>query len=310
MTAGAPAPYNTGMRGIGLAAALVATVALGLATAAGAFAPPSLSRALELTKNVPCPGNSPHPVGPKSVRRFHAAAAVSCVDTFGTYPHSGQWEVLVRRVAVGSVAGLQRYFERPSRHHVPKGEICPDVLIATLVPVLVDARGNWLLPTTPRDGCGQPLAGGPPNVHWHVVSVRKVRLLVTAKALAADCPIKMGNTVAWAGPPHDAHAGTPLFDRTPQKVRVCVFRTPAGNFATGHFVRGFRLDAARTRRLLGALGGPGPRRGCPKQRNFAVVGGGPRLGAVVELGGCYRVERPDRTAGTANPSVIREMLGG
>ena len=288
---------------------MLAAVALGSATAAGAFTPPSLHADLRLTKNVPCPGNSPHPVGPRVVRRFHAVAAVSCVDAFRTYPHSGQWEVLVRRVAVGSVSGLQSYFERSSKHHVPNGVMCPDVLISTIVPVLVDARSRWLLPTTPRNGCGQPLAGGPPNVRWHVVSIRKVKLIVSAQALAADCPMRVGNTVAWAGPPHDARAGAPLFDRAPRRVRVCIFRTPPNNFATGNFVRGFRLDAARTRRLLGALGGPGPRRGCPKQRNFATVGGGPRLGATVELGGCYRVERPDRTAGTAKPAVVRAILG-
>jgi len=119
--------------------------------------------------------------------------------------------------------------------------------------------------------------------------------------------MKMGNIVAWAGP-HEATTGGPLFDRTPTSVCVFVFRTPADSFATGYFVRGFRLDPARTRRLLRALGGPGPRRGCPKQRNFAVVGGRPRLGAVVELGGCYRVERPDRTSGTAQPAVVKALL--
>jgi hypothetical protein len=91
-------------------------------------------------------------------------------------------------------------------------------------------------------------------------------------------------------------------------VRVCVFRTRPGNFAVGYFVRGFRLDASRTRRLLRAVSGPGPKRGCPKQRTFASVGAG-RFGASVELGGCYRVERPDRTAGTANPAVVRAILG-
>jgi hypothetical protein len=74
-------------------------------------------------------------------------------------------------------------------------------------------------------------------------------------------------------------------------------------------VRGFSLDATKARRLLGALTGPGPKRGCPKQRNFAFVGNGPESGAGVELGGCYRVERSDRTSGSAKPAVIRGLLG-
>jgi hypothetical protein len=310
VTAGAAAPYNTRVRRIGLAAVLVAAAALGVAAAASS-APRSLSRELALTKGIPCPDGARQPVGPKVVRRFHAVAAVSCVDGSRVYPHGGQWEVQVRRVAVGGVTRLQRYFERPSTNpQPPKGEVCAAVYVVTLVPLLVDAHGRSLLPLTPRGTCGEPLGGGPPNVRWHVVSVRKVKLVVSARALASDCPMRMGNTVAWAGPPHDAHAGTPLFERMPRTVRVCVFRTPADNFATGSFVRGFRLDRARTRRLLGALGGPGPQRGCPKQRNFATVGGGVRFGAMVELGGCYRVEGPDRTGGTAEPAVVRGILGG
>jgi hypothetical protein len=120
--------------------------------------------------------------------------------------------------------------------------------------------------------------------------------------------MKIGNTVAWAGPREDTTGG-PLFGHAPTRVRVCVFRTLPHRFAVGYFVRGFRLDAAQTRRLLGALRGPGPKRGCPKQRNFAFVGNGPESGAGVELGGCYRVERPDRTSGTADSAVVRALLG-
>jgi hypothetical protein len=58
-----------------------------------------------------------------------------------------------------------------------------------------------------------------------------------------------------------------------------------------------------------ALTGAGPKRGCPKQRTFALVGASHDNGAVVERGGCYRVERPDRLAGTANPAVVRAILG-
>jgi hypothetical protein len=102
----------------------------------------------------------------------------------------------------------------------------------------------------------------------------------------------------------------PLFvDHTPRTVGVCIYRAPADNLAVGSFVRGFHLTAVRTRQLLKAINGPGPKRGCPKQRNFAAFRVGPRIPeAEVELGGCYRVERPDRTAGTANPAAVRAIL--
>jgi len=92
-------------------------------------------------------------------------------------------------------------------------------------------------------------------------------------------------------------------------VRICVFRTSPTQVALGRFVRGFRLDASRTRRLLRALTGAGPERGCPKQRTFAVVIATPGSVASDELGGCYRVDRADRRAGTAKPRVVRAILG-
>jgi hypothetical protein len=179
----------------------------------------------------------------------------------------------------------------------------------------VDAQGHWLVPKTPVDRCGHPLGlplgekRPPTGIRWHVVSVRRIKQQISAPALAANCPMEWGNSVAWAGPPRDS-AGGLLFPLAPKTVRICVFRTPPDRFAVGHFVRGFgRLDASRTRRLLRALTGAGPRRGCAKQRTFAVVIRSPGSVASVELGGCWRVDRPDRLAGTAKPAVVRAILG-
>lgn len=288
---------------------------LGLGGAYAALARPlSVKADLRLAKNVPCLSGSMRRVGPKIFSRFHAVTAVECVEGSRTYPGQGQWEVISRKVAVSGIPNWQRYFEQSDdRSFPPKNAGCTANLVVVLVPVFVDSSGQTLVPRTPVDRCGHPLGLAPGEkrirVRWHTVRVRRIRQTISAPALAANCPMRMGNTVAWAGPPHNAHPGTPLFDRAPTKVRVCVYRTPRNNFAVGRFVRGFHLDAARTRQLLGALNGPGPKRGCPKQRNFATVGGGPRFGAAVELGGCYRVERPDRTAGTANPGVARAILG-
>jgi hypothetical protein len=326
VTEGPSAAYNQRMRRALAAVTLLLGLGLGGAYAAGAFGggtqpssaraparPPSLRTDLRLAKNVPCRGAHTHLVGPKVFSRFHAVTAVLCTEGFRVYPGQGQWEVVVRKIATGGVAAYQRYFEQPSEPNLPKNGLCTANYVGLLVPVFVDSRGRTLVPRTPVDRCGHPLGlptgEKPTRVRWHVVWVHRVKQLVTAAAVAANCPMRIGNTLAWAGPPHDARQGAPLFDRTPRTVRVCIYRTPADNFAVGRFVRGFRLGAARTRRLLGALNGPGPTRGCPKQRNFAAVGGGQRTGAVVELGGCYRVERPDRTASTAKPAVARAILG-
>jgi hypothetical protein len=274
--------------------------------------PVPLKTALTLTKHVPCRFDARHRVGRSGLGHFHAVTAVSCTEGFRTYPGQGQWEVLIRRVAVGSVWRLQRAFERQDEHHVPKNLACAAVLIVIPIPTFVDDQGRWLAPRRwPVDGCGEPLGydykRGPP-VRWRVVWVHRIRQLVTAAAVAANCQMRVGNTVAWAGPPRNAPAGAPLFDRTPTRLHVCIYRTRPTNFATGYFVRGFRLGVARTRRLLRALTGRGPKRGCPKQRTFAAINANRSVGATVELGGCYRVATAEG-ARTANPAVVRAILG-
>jgi len=320
------ATYNWRMRRALLAVTLLLAAGLGGAYAAGAFGgstlptfapapahPMSVRADLRLAKHVRCRGSDSHLVGPDVFSRFHAVTAVACIEGFRTYPGDGQWEVISRKVAVGGIPNWQRYFEQPDDPNFPpKNATCTLNLEIILVPVFVDSQGQTLVPRTPVDHCGHPLglAPGEKRLHvlWRTVRVRRIRQIVSAPALAAHCPMRVGNTVAWAGPREDTKGG-PLFDHTLQRVRVCVFRTQPNRFAVGYFVRGFRLDPTQTRRLLRALRGPGPRRGCPKQRNFADIGGGVRLGAIVELGGCYRVERPDRTSGTADPAAVRAILG-
>ncbi|HJU35964.1 MAG TPA: hypothetical protein VJ716_00910 [Gaiellaceae bacterium] len=307
---------------------LLLGLGLGAAYAAGAFggsttssssahrptSPPSLRTDLRLAKNVRCRGAYRHLVGPRVFSRFHAVTAVSCSEGFRVFPGQGQWEVVVRKVATGGVPAFQRYFEQPDEPNFPpKNAVCTANYEGLLVPVFVDGRGRTLVPRTPVDGCGHPL--GLPRgeksirVRWHDVRVRRIKQVISAAAVAANCPMKWGNSVAWAGPPRDSTAGRPLFTVAPRTVRVCVFRTPPNRFAVGRFVRGFRLDASRTRRLLHALTGGGPGRGCAKQRNFAVVIASAGSAANVELGGCWRVDRPDRLAGTANRGVVRAILG-
>jgi outer membrane murein-binding lipoprotein Lpp len=271
----------------------------------------SVAGDIELTRHVPCPGTQ-HQVGPAQLRTLKAVTAVMCGDGFRIYPGQGQWEVFVRKVAVSGVAASQRYFEQPDRPNwPPQNAVCTADLVGITPIAFVDAQGHWLVPRTPIDGCNHPLGlpkGEQPTwIRWHVVSVHRIKQQISAPALAASCPMKWGNSVAWAGPPRDSTGG-PLFPVAPKTVRICVFRTPPSRFAVGHFVRGFRLDASRTRRLLRALTGSGPRRGCAKQRTFAVVIRSPGSVASVELGGCWRVDRGDHLAGTAKPAMVRAIL--
>lgn len=285
-----------------------AAVAAGFVIWDGAGAPAAASRALN---GVPCADRRQQVVGPKTLRRFHAVTAVSCIDGTRTYPGQGQWSVRIRRVAVGGVASLQRYFEQPSRRDLPKGAVCLDVAHFILVPTFVDAAGHRLVPRTPVNACG-PLPGNRKaarRVHWRVVSVRKVKLMVSAAALAAHCAMSIKDLPAGGIGPLSPTSGGPVLRTTPRTMRVCIYRTE-DDFQIGRFMRGFRLDAPQTRRLLAAVAGTAPSGSCPNQMRFATFGAD-ETWAEVELGGCWRVGRsyPQYGLGGADPAVVRAVLG-
>lgn len=296
--------------------ALIAAAATGCAGTAAiatpaSHAPPPTTRPSALVRHVPCFDGYQHLAGPKAVRRFHAVAAVSCVGGERIHPGRGQWDIRTRRVALGGISLLQRYYERPSRHDLPKGGACLLVARFILTPTLVDARGRWLTPRTPVDACGTPL-GRPPKVLWRAVSVRRLKLQVSAAALASHCAMEVKDVPAGAIGPLQPSAGGSLFARAPKTSTVCVFRTE--DFEVGRFVRGFALDRARTQRLVEALTGAAPHGTCPNQPLFAVVAARndpTEEGVWVELGGCFRTAGFDGSyvLGSAHASVVRAMLG-
>jgi hypothetical protein len=294
---------------------LIAATAAGCARTAAVATPashPPPPTPLQPTRHVPCFDGHQRLAGPKEVRRFHAVAAVSCIDGERIYPGHRQWDIRTRRVALHDVSALQRFYERPSRHDLPKGGMCLLVARFILTPTLVDAQGRWLTPKTPVDACGAPL-GKLPKVHWHAVSVRKLKLQVSAAALASHCAMSVKDVPAGAIGPLERSPGGSLFVREPKTAGICIFRTE--DFEVGHFVRGFALDHAKTRRLVEALTGPAPRGACANQPLFAVVAARndpTEEGVWVELGGCFRVAgfRGGYTAGgSANPAVVRSILG-
>jgi hypothetical protein len=278
----------------------------------GAMGTPEPLPLAELTKGVPCLNGHQHLVGPDALGRFHAVTAVSCVEQFRVFPGQGQWEVSVRRVAVGNVGTLQRYFEQPDEPNVPKGGGCTLNLVGILVPVFVDDGGRWIVPRTPVDGCGHPLGyadgSAAPRIRWHVVSVRRIRLQISAAALASACAMGIKDEPAGGAGELQPTPGGPVFATAPATVRVCIYRTE--DFESGSFVRGFRLGASQTQRLLGAMTYAGrPSGSCPDARSFAVIVANAALSAQVELGGCWRVARPNLSGlGTADAAVVRAVL--
>lgn len=295
-----------------VAAATAGCAGTAVETTPAAHPPPRAEPSSSLTRRVPCFDGHQPLSGPRALRRFHAVAAVSCVDGERIYPGRGQWAVRTRRIATGHIFALQQFYERPSNRHLPKGGMCLLVARFILTPALVDAQGRWLMPRTPVDACGAPL-GKLPRTRWDVVAVRRLRLIVSAAALASHCGMSAKDVPAGAIGPLRPSSGGSLFVHTPKTASVCVFRTD--DFEVGRFVRGFALDHAKTRRLVAGLTGPARGGACPNQPLFAVVAARndpTEEGVWVEFGGCFRVAgfRGGYTvAGTAQASVVRAILG-
>jgi len=291
---------------VGCGGGTQADVAKGIPASSHASTPP--------LQGVPCFNGHQHIVDRKTLTRFHAVTAVRCTDGMRTYPGQGQWWAQFRQVAVGSVSGMQRYFEQPDEP--PYHGACTSDLALVNVPTFVDSRGHWVIPHAPVDGCNHPI--GYPHIRelermrWRTFSVRKVKLQVSAKALAAHCSMGIKDLPAGGIGELSATSGGPLFQPAPKTVRVCIYRTPANDFEVGNFVRGFRLNASQTQRLLGAMTGGVPSGSCPNVRTFAWVGAPRERWAEVELGGCWRVgrTRPNYGLGSADPAVVSAILAG
>jgi hypothetical protein len=292
------------------------TVALTAASCAGRPGsgqpppPPGATDPVALTRHVACPQRQA-PVPRERLAAFHAVTAVTCGEDVRTFPGDGQWQVSVRRVATGGVPALQAAFELPNE---PSGK-GPCTLELVVVPpvTLVDGRGDTLTPVPPTGRCNKPPDAFMQALHkvaWRDDSVRKVRQLVTPQAQAADCAMQWKNELWLAGSAAHASRGGPVFAHPPATVHVCIYQTTGTDLEVGTFQSGFALDAAQTRILLAALTGPGPTGRCAGQRRFAVIStdAGPWLN--VELGGCWRTQRPypDHGVGTADASVLAPLL--
>jgi hypothetical protein len=268
-----------------------------------------------LTQRVPCPAKPTTTLDSPSLKAFQPVTALVCLTDVRTFPGEGQWEVVVRQIAVAGVNDLHRAFEQPN---LPRSTgTCGLVAVNSPPVALVAASGSYLIPTGPRDGCGEPLRlTAMQSVQWQDVTVTKQRQLVTPEAMAAGCEMRWKNVAyLYQQSPSRLSPGGQLFPSAPATLKVCYYQTPASDPDIGTFVRGITLDAQRTTQLLAALTGPASDAACQASRAFVVItasnaaAAGPWAG--VELGGCSRVARsyPKQDFGSANPGVVQSILG-
>lgn len=263
----------------------------------------------QLTRRAPCPpAENTARATRNQLRAFHAVAAVRCVEREQTYP-DGEWTVIVREASQSGVDALVAGLDKPDAPRTSGP--CAAVLVGTPQLVLVDVAGQYLAPTFPRDACGQTEASLADLPAWQIMSTQRLRQQRTAAQIANHCQPAWKNEVYLddqAGA--RASPGGPVFtDPTSSVLYGCIYQAPAADLSVGAYVRGLTLTGDGARQLRDALTGAGAGGSCAPQRQFAVISTASGPWVNVELGGCWRVQRPDHAIGIAQPRAVRTLLG-
>jgi len=139
------------------------------------------------------------------------------------------------------------------------------------------------------------------------VSVRRTVQLATRAELQAGCDpqwkdvIQMDTYVRLLQP----SAGGPAFSPRPPRLRICIYKDSSHTF-----IRGGLISRAAESRLLGDIQGGRTSTRCRQPHTeYAVllaVSPAYRGGQIAEaeLGGCFRILRPDDRVGTISPAGL------
>jgi hypothetical protein len=307
---------------------LAVVIALNQPDSPGKTAAPAASRApgqvegtsalRQLVSRTPCPPPKHTPLATRAeLAGFPAVAAVTCSYAERTYPHDGQWSVLIKKASATGVEQLKDAFERPDVAAPRKGVACASVLIVGAPVLFVNAAGDYLVPRYPIDHtCEHPLPFTMQAVDhqpWKAISTTRLQQDRTPAELAAGCADRIKNVVGLdVRFGIDPSPGGPVFTYHPHaSLTACIYHVSAHDAEVGDFVRGVHLTAAESAQLRQALTGPGPTsQTCPTQDTFAAIStrGGDTV--YLELGGCWRLERDEAhvTVGTANPATVSRLL--
>jgi hypothetical protein len=183
--------------------------------------------------------------------------------------------------------------------------------------VLLDAQGRWVRPGLPSDECGKVRAevrDAVQGLRLTPVTSRPIQEIESSEAAAAGCSQQWADMV-WvaggSGVTGEPAVVPPGFDG-PVRVRLCVYRVPAGqqgsgkpagDFVSGRYLSGEQWAGARREIESAAPADP-----CttPASR-FAVL----HIGAgqlYVELDGCGRLlattAAGDETLRKASPALL------
>jgi hypothetical protein len=279
--------------------------------APSASAPGNMTALARVARGVHCLPPGPPPVVVPLPADFVVAAAIRCVETERVLPGRGVWQFEFRQVAGHVLARLAAALRRPSIPP-PPNQMCPAVLVSVIPFVLLGRDGRLVYPRLPTGECGWPLPQvglAMQDLHWVTVSAHRGAQLETQAVVASGCPAAWKDMIGFSfaqGQSLRPSPGGPVCSARPLWLRVCVYRDRSGPLDT-YFVGGGRVSGAAETTLLRGITTGRTSAACPRPHARFAVLLPPGMGSAVvyvEIGGCYRVLRPDNRIGQAGPAAL------
>ena len=145
------------------------------------------------------------------------------------------------------------------------------------------------------------------HLPWVTVFVRRTVQITTRAELRAGCDSQWKDVVKMQSGSGDLQpsAGGPAFSPLPPRLRICIYQD-----SSHAFIRGGLISQAAESKLLGDIQGGRTSTQCRRPHTeYAVllaVSPANRGGQIAEaeLGGCYRILRPDNRVGTISPAGL------
>lgn len=276
-----------------------------------ASAPGNMTAFAQVARGVHCLPPGPSPVSVPLPAHFVVAAAIRCVETERVVPGRGVWQFELRQVADHGLARLAAALRRPSIPP-PPNQMCLAVLGVVIPFVLLGRDGRLVYPRLPTGECGNPLPQvllAMQDLHWVTVSAQRGAQLETQAVVESGCPAAWKDMIGFSsaqGQSLRPSPGGPVFSARPLSLRVCVYRDRSGPLDT-YFVGGGRVSGAAETALLRGITTGRTSAACPRPHARFAVLLPPGIGSAVvyvEIGGCYRVLRPDNRIGQAGPAAL------
>ena len=292
----------------------VTLVAVGCG-APGQAGPSSVARsrladvvAASVVAGVPCTATIAKSTKPLPAA-FRPVAVVQCYQLARGIPGRGLWRFEVKQRADRRLAAFIVALRHPSVRTPPQ-VACAAVGYVDPSFALIDRHGRILRPALPVEQCGQPFPAAITDLQhlpWVTVSVRRTVQITTRAELRAGCDPQWKDVIqleSGSGALQPS-AGGAAFTPRPPRLRICIYRDSSYTF-----IRGGLISQAAESRLLGDIQGGRKSTQCRRPHTeYAVLlavspayRGGPI--AEAELGGCYRLLRPDNGVGTISPAGV------